>query len=225
MTAGSFWRCPRCGSGQHGTHRFCSDCGGPAPVFQQKAGSSGASGCLAGCLGTVFVLGLLGMLVSLVMSSCIYQMSQPASHTARVTAVSWERIVEIERNDLRQKEGTKAEIPAGAVDIKRKGQTEIYTYKVREWAVDRTLRASGDSQDDIRWPVDTKTAEGGLEPDQNERETHREKYYVTMRYDAQTFRFVVKDLGRFHKFKLGTTHVITPVEGRVIIDNEAYNYQ
>jgi hypothetical protein len=39
MFPGPQWYCPKCGSGQHGSHRYCSNCGGAAPL-------RAASGCL-----------------------------------------------------------------------------------------------------------------------------------------------------------------------------------
>jgi hypothetical protein len=213
------WRCPRCNSAQYGSHRYCSNCG------TQKNNPVGCAGC-GGCLG-VLILIAIG-LSCMGVGSCFYAIAVPTSYQAEVNAVSWERTIEIERNDLRSKEGPKDTIPADAVDIKRKGKgkttTPIFTYEVREWGPDRTLRAGGKNHIDIRWPVETSDTKG-LERDPQERETRREQYFVSMRYgDYYIVRFPVKDEATFRKFQLGSQHVITPMRGYVLIGGERYDH-
>jgi hypothetical protein len=220
--SGPQWHCPRCGSAQHGSHRYCSNCGGAGPLWRQAG--CGASGCF-GCLIVLGILAVLGVLVmSATVGSCLYYVAQPPSWDATVSAVSWERTIEFERIELRSKQGTKEEIPPDAIDVKQKGRTGIFTYKVREWGPDRTLRASGADHNDIRWPADTVGSKG-LERDPNEREARREKYFVTMSYYGdQKVRFVVGDEATFRKFPLGSKHVITPMHGHVMINGVRYNH-
>jgi hypothetical protein len=215
MFPGTQWSCSKCGSAQHGSHRFCSNCG--SPLGRQN----GCFGCF-GCLVILLAMGIGGfLLMGATFASCVYQVAQPSSYDATVTVVRWERTIEIERNDLRTKEGPADSIPADAVQIKQKGRTKIFTYKVREWAHDRTLTASGTDHTDIRWPADTGAK--GLEPDTNEREARREEYSVTMSYANQKVRFVVGDEATFRKFPLGSTRSITPMQDYVMIDGERYN--
>jgi hypothetical protein len=196
-------------------------------VSVSAPGPKDSNGCgCAGCLGTFIMLGIFAsfgfLLLSVMMTSCLYMVARPSVYDATVTLVSWERIIEIERNDPRPKEGPKEEIPPDAIDVKRKGRTKVFTYKVREWGPDRTLRASGTDHTDIRWPAD---ADGkGLEADPNEREARREKYVVTLCcLGNQDVRFVVPDEARFRKFRLQSKHVITRQDGQLLVDGERYN--
>lgn len=205
------WRCTRCDSAQYGSHRYCSNCGkrNNAPI---------------GCGGCLWVLLLIAIGSSCMMWSCFYLASRPTRYEAAVSDVSWERTIEIERNDLRPKEGPKDKIPADAVDVRRKGKTQIYTYKVREWALDRTLRADGKDHIDIRWPVETSDTKG-LEADRHEREARRERYRITMRFlGDRTVRFQVPDEATFRKYRIGSEHVLTMMDDHVLIDGKRYEH-
>ncbi|HET9447021.1 MAG TPA: hypothetical protein VFO35_12210, partial [Steroidobacteraceae bacterium] len=79
--------------------------------------------------------------------------SRPLGSDAFVKAVNWERVIEIERNELRSGEAFKEQIPPDAIEVTRKGRTKLFTYKVRQWALDRTLRANGTDHLNIHWPA------------------------------------------------------------------------
>lgn len=184
------------------------------------------TGCAGGCLG-IFLFIVIGGFVAFsgMMASCLYLVSAPpTTYHAAVDRVSWERTIEIERSDWRSKEGPDDHVPPDAIDVKQKGQTGIFTFKVREWRHDRTLRAAGTDHSDIRWPVDTSQT-NGVERDPNEREAHRERYTVAMRYAGErVVGFVVKDEATFRKFQIESTHVITPMQGYVLIGGERYDH-
>ncbi|MEO8705392.1 MAG: hypothetical protein ABI867_35450 [Kofleriaceae bacterium] len=122
-TAGPDWRCAYCGSDQRRSDNTCAQCGAsigaatevPDPpqaavappksrrkLVRNIALASGVTAALAGGL--------------------VWNARRPRDYDAKVTAVSWEHKIDVERYKIHDREGFKETIPAAALEVTSVGQ-------------------------------------------------------------------------------------------------------
>lgn len=145
--AGANWRCRYCESDQRDLYGECARCGGDraraAAARGEVAGARAPSRPRRkmrdwGVIGLVITLLVIftpvaacGVLVSRCRSSAPVAYEPPPRSpvppprtelTATVSSVAWTRTTIVERRQLVPREGFAADVPAGAVDVKAKGQ-------------------------------------------------------------------------------------------------------
>lgn len=136
--AGPDWRCAYCGSDQRRTDKGCANCGADAleaeepeeaeaprrvePPLPPITRASPLKGCLV-------VAGIVGACLA---SGAVFRWNKlrPRDFEARVTDVSWNRTITIERYESVAFEGFKEDMPTEAQNVKSLGKREHHHEQV-----------------------------------------------------------------------------------------------
>lgn len=133
-TAGPDWRCRSCGGDQRRSDDNCANCGAPAAKAAQGQIRTAVA---APRRKPLSVLWVLFFVFTCSCAGCFSGLtwlgraiSGDRSHTATVSAASWEHVIDVERYAQRTHEGFKETIPADATDLKRIGRRVHHHDKV-----------------------------------------------------------------------------------------------
>lgn len=128
-TAGPDWRCGSCGSDQRRSDQTCANCGASAAQAAQGPPRMAVTGPVRKATSVLWVLlWVFGLGWSGCVGLFLYA-SRP--YTARVTAATWEHVIDVERYALHPQEGFKEAIPADAVEVRRIGRRVHHHDKVQ----------------------------------------------------------------------------------------------
>jgi hypothetical protein len=323
--AGPDWRCAYCGSDQRRGDNSCAQCGASAATAVPEAPEPAvATPPPKSRRKLVRNIALASGVTAAVAGGLVWNARRPRDYDAKVTAVSWERKIDVERYMIRSKEGFKETIPAAALEVTSVGpkvhhhdqvldhyETEHYTvqvpdgyrtesysarescgqdcrstpqtcrqscsskkngfascrnvcsgggqscttrycsvtktrqvprtrtegrtrqvakyrsepryaegftYKLWEWAPERSDKASG-ADATLYWPTGARLM--GLPPGEQERETRTAKYLVSLAYgDDATVTFEVVSAEQFATFAPGTSHEVHREPDVLLVDGK-----
>jgi hypothetical protein len=101
---------------------------------------------------------------------------------------------------------------------------EAAAYKIWDWGIDRTVTASGERVDDLRWPVEEARLGVGLGEKEEEKEIRVGEYDVVLSYDdGEEILTVAVGEAEFAKFAVGTRHALRLQGSAVWVDEVVRN--
>ena len=115
-TAGPDWRCAYCGSDQRKLDGSCNQCGASALTALDTKPAGGAPARRPIKKRTKYVLAALGA-TGMVIGGATWNARRPRDYDAKVTSVTWEHTIDVERFAIRSREGFKDAMPTDAFDV------------------------------------------------------------------------------------------------------------
>jgi hypothetical protein len=116
-SAGPDWRCAYCESDQRRADGSCSNCGASAVGASEVPDEADAPIAVPGRRKLYRNVGIGAGVTAALAGGLVWNAKRARDYDATVTAVAWEQVIEVERYAIRDREGFKETIPAGAMDV------------------------------------------------------------------------------------------------------------
>lgn len=120
-TAGPDWRCAYCDSDQRATDGSCQNCGASPVAAPSAAPAAAIASRFQLTKRRKIALAALGA-TAMTVGGVTWNARRPRDYDARVTAVTWERVIDVEKFAIRTREGFTDTMPGEAFDIVSVGQ-------------------------------------------------------------------------------------------------------